>query len=106
MPVGRQYRPDLILISAGYDAHVDDPLGGLRLATSSFGAMASRMRALGEELGAPVGAVLEGGYDLSALAGSVAETMSALTGGAVPPEVARDPFIEDVAGVLGRYWEL
>src|SRR3712207_8465743 len=46
-----------ILISAGYDAHSDDPLGGLRLSTSSFGGMASRMRALGEELGAPVGAV-------------------------------------------------
>ena len=33
MPVARQYRPDLILISAGYDAHRDDPLGGLRLVT-------------------------------------------------------------------------
>ncbi len=78
MPVARQYRPDLILISAGYDAHRDDPLGGLMLDTSSFASMSNRMRALGEELGAPVGAVLEGGYDLSALADSVAETMAAL----------------------------
>ncbi len=106
MPVGRQYKPDLILISAGYDAHGDDPLGGLRLATSSFGGMAARMRALGAELGAPVGAVLEGGYDLTALADSVAETMAALNGGALPAEVARDPFVEDVAAVHGRYWEL
>ena len=102
----RQYRPDLILISAGYDAHRDDPLGGLRLSTSSFGGLASRMRALGEELDAPVGAVLEGGYDLTALADSVVETMAALTGGAVPPEVARDPLAEQAAEVLGRYWEL
>ena len=47
MPVARQYRPDLILISAGYDAHRDDPLGGLMLDTSSFASMSNRMRALG-----------------------------------------------------------
>jgi acetoin utilization deacetylase AcuC-like enzyme len=106
MPVGRQYRPDLILISAGYDAHRHDPLGGLALDTGSFGGMASRMRALGHEVGAPVGAVLEGGYDLQALADSVLETMAALTGRAVPPEVARHPLADDVIEVAGRYWEL
>jgi acetoin utilization deacetylase AcuC-like enzyme len=105
-PVARQYRPDLILISAGYDAHRDDPLGGLALTTSAFGGLASRMRALGDELGAPVGAVLEGGYDLRALADSVAETIAALGGGAVPPEVARHPLAQEAAGVLGRYWDL
>jgi acetoin utilization deacetylase AcuC-like enzyme len=106
MPVGRQYRPDLILISAGYDAHRDDPLGGLVLQTSSFASMSNRMRALGEELGAPVGAVLEGGYDLSALADSVAETMGALAGGPLQPEVARHPLADEAAAVLGRYWDL
>jgi acetoin utilization deacetylase AcuC-like enzyme len=106
MPVGRQYRPDLILISAGYDAHRHDPLGGLSLDTKSYGGMASRMRALGEEAGAPVGAVLEGGYDLQALADSVIETMAALEGGALPPEVARHPLADDVIGMAGRYWEL
>ncbi len=105
-PAARGYRPDLILISAGYDAHRDDPLGGLSLETSSYGGMSARMRALGEELGAPVGAVLEGGYDLRALATSVAETMAALANGATPPEVARHPLAEEAAGVLGRYWEL
>ena len=65
------------------------------------------MRALGEELGAPVGAVLEGGYDLDALADSVAETMAALAngaaaaGGGAPPAGRRT-----AAEVLGRYWEL
>jgi acetoin utilization deacetylase AcuC-like enzyme len=105
-PAARQYRPDLILISAGYDAHREDPLGGLRLETASFGAMSARMRALGEELGAPVGAVLEGGYDLDALASSVAATMDALANGAAPPEVARHPLADEAAAVLGRYWEL
>ena len=106
MPAARQYRPDLILISAGYDAHRDDPLGGLRLETASFAGMSSRMRALGDELGVPVGAVLEGGYDLSALASSVAETMAVLANGAMPPEVARHPLADQAAEVLERYWEL
>jgi acetoin utilization deacetylase AcuC-like enzyme len=105
MPAARRYRPDLIMISAGYDAHCDDPLGGLALQTSSFAAMSSSMRALGQELGAPVGAVLEGGYDLTALADSVAETMAALAGGAAPPEVARHPLAEQAAEVHGRYWD-
>jgi acetoin utilization deacetylase AcuC-like enzyme len=105
MPVGRQYRPDLILISAGYDAHRHDPLGGLALDTKSYGGMSARMRALGDELDAPVGAVLEGGYDLQALADSVIETMGGLGDGALPPEVARHPLAEDVIGVVGRYWD-
>jgi acetoin utilization deacetylase AcuC-like enzyme len=67
--------------------------------------MSSRMRALGQELGAPVGAVLEGGYDLEALADSVAETMAALERGVVPSEVARHPLAEDAIDVLGRYWD-
>jgi acetoin utilization deacetylase AcuC-like enzyme len=106
MPVGRQYRPDLILISAGYDAHRHDPLGGLALDTRSYGGMSSRMRVLGDEVGAPVGAVLEGGYDLQALADSVLETMGGLEGGAVPSEVARHPLAEDTIDVARRYWEL
>ena len=105
-PAARQYGPDVILISAGYDAHRDDPLASLALETSSYGRMSSRLRALGEELGAPVGALLEGGYDLRALAESVPETMAALAGDADPPEAARHPLADQAAEVLGRYWEL
>ena len=68
--------------------------------------MSSQMRALGEEVGAPVGAVLEGGYDLDALAGSVAETMVALDGGAAAAGGRAPPAGDDAADVLGRYWEL
>ena len=50
--------------------------------------------------------MLEGGYDLSALADSVAETMAALSAGPLQPEVARHPLAEDAAEVLGRYWDL
>jgi acetoin utilization deacetylase AcuC-like enzyme len=107
-PAARRYGPDLILISAGFDAHLDDPLGGLALETASFGRLARQVRALGEELGAPVGAVLEGGYDLSALAQSVAETMSALAGDESPHPVDErpHPLAERAGGLLGRYWDL
>ena len=106
-PAARKFRPDLILISAGYDAHADDPLGGLELTTPSFGALSRQMRALGEELSAPVGVILEGGYDLNALAGSVAATMEALGGDEPPPaDVERHPLADEAAGVLGRYWDL
>ena len=102
----RQFRPDLILISAGFDAHRDDPVGGCLLETSSYGELARQARALADELGVPVGAVLEGGYDLTALAESVAATMEALADGGAPRTVERHPLAEAATERLGRYWEL
>ena len=78
LPAARSHRPDLILISAGFDAHRDDPLGGCMLDTETFGEMARRVASLAVELGVPAGAVLEGGYDLDALAASVVATMEGL----------------------------
>jgi acetoin utilization deacetylase AcuC-like enzyme len=106
LPVARLFRPDLVLISAGYDAHRDDPVGGCRLETSSYAELARHVRRLADELGAPVGAVLEGGYDLDALAASVAATMEALADGGAPRSVAPDPLTEAAAEKVGRYWEL
>jgi acetoin utilization deacetylase AcuC-like enzyme len=80
LPAARAYRPDLILVSAGFDAHRDDPLGGCRLDSAAFGAMARRVADLAAELGVPAGAVLEGGYDLSAVAESGMATMEGLAG--------------------------
>jgi acetoin utilization deacetylase AcuC-like enzyme len=80
LPAARAYRPDLILVSAGFDAHRDDPLGGCRLDSSTYAEMALRVAGLAAELGAPAGAVLEGGYDLTALTDSAIATMEGLTG--------------------------
>ncbi len=80
-PVARWYRPQLILISAGYDAHDGDPLAGCRVTDAGFGALARVVRGLAGELAVPVGAVLEGGYALEPLARSVAVTMDVLRGG-------------------------
>jgi len=80
LPRARDYAPKLIAISAGYDAHRDDPLADCTLVEADYAEMAGRMKALGEELGAPVLVCLEGGYDTGALAASVVATLEALGG--------------------------
>jgi acetoin utilization deacetylase AcuC-like enzyme len=78
IPVVEQFAPDWILISAGFDAHVADPLGGLRLESRDYGSMA---RALAEIVPSNrIIAFLEGGYDLDALAASCAATVEGLLG--------------------------
>lgn len=78
LPRAREFDPQLILISAGYDAHAYDPLASLELSTQGFSALAQRITAISREHRAPVVALLEGGYSLSALAESVAATIEAL----------------------------
>src|SRR5262249_51683156 len=67
-PVLREFEPDLLIISAGYDAHERDPLGGMRLTTAAFGAMTRELRAVADDCcRGRIVAALEGGYDLHAL---------------------------------------
>jgi len=80
LPAAVAFRPDLVLISAGFDAHRADPLAGCMLETRSFARMAERVGELAAGLEIPVGAVLEGGYEPAALAESVVATMAALAG--------------------------
>jgi acetoin utilization deacetylase AcuC-like enzyme len=80
IPRGEAYRPQLILISAGYDAHRADPLAGCTLESSSFALMASRVRDLAARLGVPLGVVQEGGYHVPSLVESLLATMTALGG--------------------------
>ena len=72
LPVLRQFEPDLIVVSAGFDAHERDPLGGMRLSTDAFAAMTLALGAVAEECcGGRIVSVTEGGYDLKALAASL-----------------------------------
>ena len=81
-PVLREFRPEIIIISAGFDAHAADPIGGMRLASESFGRFAARVASLSHEIGAaPPALVLEGGYDLEALSESVAATIKGAENG-------------------------
>jgi acetoin utilization deacetylase AcuC-like enzyme len=103
--LARSYRPQLLLISAGYDAHADDPLAECQVTDGGFAEMARSLRAVAVQLGVPVGAVLEGGYALDALARSVAATMAVL-GGVSPVDGALG--VADVSGQalerLAEFW--
>jgi acetoin utilization deacetylase AcuC-like enzyme len=77
VPLALAYEPQLILVSAGYDAHREDPLGECAVTDEGFAAMTRLVRDVGGRLGAPVGFVLEGGYALDALGRSVAATLEA-----------------------------
>ena len=79
LPAVDAFAPDLIVISAGFDAHWRDPLAGLRLREEDFGkATDELMEAAGRLCGGRIVSVLEGGYDLAALADSVAVHVAAL----------------------------
>ncbi len=73
VPALREFKPDLLIVSAGFDAHKDDPLGGMRLTEESFATMTERVTGV-----APAISVLEGGYNLHALARSVAAHIEVL----------------------------
>lgn len=75
IPALRRYGPDLLVVSAGYDAHRDDPLGGMDVSAEGFGAVFQELNGLG-----PVAAILEGGYGLQGLAASVAASVEAVRG--------------------------
>jgi acetoin utilization deacetylase AcuC-like enzyme len=105
-PAARAFRPGIVLVSAGYDAHREDPLANCELGDGSYAALAACVRELGAELGAPVGVVLEGGYALGALARSVAATIEALGGDAPPPDVAPDAVTARAVEHLARWWPL
>jgi acetoin utilization deacetylase AcuC-like enzyme len=88
VPLARGFEPDLIIVSAGYDAHVADPLANCLVGTGDYATMAAHMR----DLGVPVLVCLEGGYDPEALAASVLATVEALAGD-------RPPVATEVAAV-------
>jgi acetoin utilization deacetylase AcuC-like enzyme len=82
LPRLRDFRPDLIVISAGFDAHQRDPLANLNLLEADFGWATRRIMEVADTTaGGRVISVLEGGYDLEALANSVAEHVMALMRG-------------------------
>jgi len=106
-PAARRYRPDLILISAGYDAHWTNTryLSSIRMTVSvaGFAELVRRLRALAEELcGGRMACVLEGGYDPEALGWSVASTLDILLGRPVtdPLGPADEDEAPDVSDVL------
>ena len=110
-PVCRQFEPQFVLVSAGFDAHLRDPLAGMRVSEGGFACMARvLLRIAAEHAGGRLAAVLEGGYNLDALCGSVARVLDEMRGENLAealPAIAGDcPVVPHVAEVHGRYWDL
>jgi acetoin utilization deacetylase AcuC-like enzyme len=80
LPALARFKPDLVIVSAGFDAFESDPLAGMRVSHAGFAAMAQRLRWAAKQWSNDrIIAVLEGGYDLDGLAGGMTATLRALT---------------------------
>ncbi|MFB6113529.1 MAG: histone deacetylase family protein [Halodesulfurarchaeum sp.] len=109
-PAMLAFDPDLLLVSAGFDAHHDDPISRISLSTEGFGLLADRMRRIAMETDAGLGFVLEGGYGLDPLAEGVTMVHRVFEGGPVAEAVGSiDPsveaVIEDLESAHGVWWE-
>ena len=73
-----EFRPEILIVSAGYDAHEDDPLASMRVSTAGYAAIVQSLKKSAELIGCPMALVTEGGYDLAALHDCVAATLHEL----------------------------
>ncbi|NDY42229.1 histone deacetylase [Dissulfurirhabdus thermomarina] len=106
-PAADRFRPGLVLVSAGFDPFIRDPLGGMRVTARGFGALAARVLTLaGRHCGGRVLFCLEGGYDPAGLRDGVRAVLAACAEGpGADPGPAPDPGPE-VARVIDRVIEV
>jgi len=108
-PVADDFSPDLILVSAGFDADTRDPIGGMEVTSAGFGSLCGVVCDLADRhCQGRLALVLEGGYDLDALAQG-AQACVEVMAGATPPEVRADPgrasaVIDEVRVVHRGFW--
>ena len=96
LPLVRAWRPDLVIVSAGFDAHAADPLAGMQLSAAGLRDLFGRLFTLLGELGIPWAATLEGGYARS----GVLDGVSAMLAPAAPnPKLPRAAHAEAVAAI-------
>jgi acetoin utilization deacetylase AcuC-like enzyme len=113
LPVLDQFAPEFVLVSAGFDCDVRDPLGGLVLTPAGIARMARVLTRLAEErAGGRIVAVLEGGYDLDALVDGLGVVLEAFRDVATPPVAVRgdasaaDGVLARIRAAHARYWTL
>jgi acetoin utilization deacetylase AcuC-like enzyme len=73
------YAPELLLISAGYDAHEDDPLASMRVTAAGYAEVIRTLKEAAARIGCPIALVTEGGYDLEALRACLDATFEVLS---------------------------
>ncbi len=113
LPVARQFRPQFILVSAGYDAHREDPLGSMMISSTGYAALTQLVVDISEEFcPGRVVLTLEGGYNQAALGRSVVACLQALDGRREDELIDRALGADTPAEVergmkaAGNFWEL
>ncbi len=110
-PAAEKFAPEWILVSAGFDPHRRDPLGGMNVTEAGFGAMAAMLIAAAEKhAGGKIAFLLEGGYDLPALKNSVAAVLESIQSGRKSdmPQSAEggavEPLVRNILKIQEKYW--
>ena len=113
LPIAEQFEPEFVLISAGFDAHRDDPLASLEMTEAGFAALTSGLLKIADRWAhGRCAAVLEGGYDLEALARSVETVVRRMSGGTSMHDGgdaatrALPETLDEVFKIQSRYWRV
>ncbi len=110
-PIAREYAPELVLVSAGFDPYVGDPLGGMQVTGEGFGALAAIVRDIADRsCRGKILITLEGGYAPEGLREGVRSVLRILQGREprplkAPPSTASLQLIDRIAAVQGTYWK-
>jgi len=108
-PIALEFKPDIILVSAGHDTHKDDPLGGMRMTSAGFGAIASVVKEIADDCcQGRIAATLEGGYNLAAQAEAVVAELRAFQGASYNIQGTDTKIvqrIEEIKRIQSPYWE-
>ncbi|MCD6171237.1 MAG: histone deacetylase [Thermoplasmata archaeon] len=107
LPIGRQFNPDFILVSAGFDSHYSDPLGGLKIGIDFYGKEINLLKKLQENLICS----LEGGYVYDVIARGVAIEISYLAGNPIKfndhgEGIQCTEIYEALIKKMEQYWEI
>ena len=107
VPAADRFEPEWILVSAGFDPHRRDPLGGMGVTEAGFGVMARRLLSLAERFaGARIAFLLEGGYDLTGLKNSVAAVLDAMQRSSGPVALDLKPSESRITPLIRRIQQI
>jgi acetoin utilization deacetylase AcuC-like enzyme len=110
-PIALEYKPELVLVSAGFDPFVKDPLGGMKLTGEGFGALAGIVKDIAlQTCDGKVLMTLEGGYDPEGLRSGVRAVLQTLIGRTAPtpthaPSALADEVIARIVSIHNKYWK-
>jgi acetoin utilization deacetylase AcuC-like enzyme len=110
-PIALEYKPELVLVSAGFDPFFKDPLGGMKLTGEGFGALAGIVKDIAlQTCDGKVLMTLEGGYDPEGLRSGVRAVLRTFIGRTAPvpthaPSALADEVIARIVSVHNKYWK-